>query len=239
MRKRIYISLIICLFPLLSIFAGDRAEFINLGFNFDSTQFMYGVYGIDEVGIDAYASVYLYDLEKQALDRNQFYEKTYKNAVTPGQNGIGALFMVLEDNYLAGGRNRISHLNNGNVLYYQFPGQKSSTRVAFRDFINNYYYTIVLTRRPLIESPDSNAALALTVFRSNEDGKQEKYQQGSLADFGDGVFSYDLKKVILSPNGKYLVMVVQTKINDPVKGILVRYQVRSIKLEASESSSVL
>ncbi len=61
--------LCICVFFMLglSVFAGDVAQFVDLGFSPDGRYYMFGQYGVTDKTWQGYAEIYTVDMDKNAF----------------------------------------------------------------------------------------------------------------------------------------------------------------------------
>ena len=93
MRK----TAIICalFFSLSGLFAGDIANFVNLGFSADGNRFVFGQHGVSDGDYAGYADIWAVDVPKNAfLSGGKF--STAASAATAGKDGNG-VFAALQN----------------------------------------------------------------------------------------------------------------------------------------------
>ena len=227
-KKVVVFSLIIfCIQS--ALFAGDRAEFINLGFPNNSTAFLYGQYGRNESGTLLYADVVYHDLVSGENSDELSLSKTFQDFQRSGNNGLSALLMNLKE-YNTVYTVDVDYTQTGTTLYFQLPGQTTGDTVSFSDYQTGTVYSISFVIRPRIREPGTSAALAITLFRTLEDGTQDRFEAGSFIKPVEGVYDFQLKQIVVSPRQDYIVLVFQTTEYDE-DTTNIRYYVDSVKIK--------
>ncbi|MBL7005691.1 MAG: hypothetical protein ISR78_01270 [Spirochaetia bacterium] len=226
------ISLFLIVFCLhTAVFAGDRAEFINLGFSRDSKAFLFGQYGKNESGTLLYADVLYHDLVSGENSSELSLSRTYPDSQRSGNNGLSALLMNLKE-YNSMYTVDIDYTQTGTTLYFQLPGQKTGDMISFSDYQVGTVYSVTFVMRPQVREPGTNTALAITLFQTLKDGTQNRYEAGSLIKPIQDVYDFQLKQVIVSPKRDYVVLVFQTTEYDIDNNTTnIRYYVDSMKIK--------
>lgn len=237
MKKVICVSLIAVL-SVFSLFAGDRAEFVNLGFSSDGSYFMFGFYGYDTDLHQSYAEIYTVDVGKNVFVPKGISKGRYDYVLAPGQSVQGALFALLEDNAEVRTRYAIQYLETGRPIYIRFddnpmseenqeteenPGMNS---LEFKDFVTGDYYSLTLNQTLTDGSPVSSA-FSLDLSVTSSDGLVQSYTIGHPHYQRAHVESYNINRVIVGPDNRSLVIII-AKIYENGN---IRYMVETVKLK--------
>jgi len=209
------------------LFAGDVANFLNLGFSPDAKYFLFGEYGVNGSS-NPYADLFGVDVSSNRFVPNGVRSKTYPVHAHPGQDGLGALFTLYSDYLPVSRRHHIDHLMTGRDLYLRVDGSRPPSRLEFRDFLKNTRYTVALDQHSYGsgKSVSSSFSIALTVQDSK--GKSFHYTVGLPSYRRSGVESYRIKKIILAPDNRSLVFVIEKHELDK-DGVNVRYMVETVR----------
>ena len=217
---------ILCTF---SVFAGDVAEYVNLGFSANSEHFMFGLYGIEYKSSNPYAEVYTVKVSENRFADKGVYKETYPVNIQPGQDGSGALYNLLNENSDVIKEFDIDHLNKGRIVYLLINGAEPKDVLEFRDFKNKGSYKVSLVQKQYgtAEAPSSSFYIDLTATDKTLTTKTFKV---GLPDYRrDNVLKYRIKQVMFSPDEKALVFVVEKEMLDGV-GPSIRYMVETVNL---------
>lgn len=208
--------------------AGDVAQFTNLGFSADSKVFVFGEYGITRDTSIPFANLYFVDVEKNEFLQGGTFASAERAPVSVGQNGSGALLNLLQRGSQLISRHSISHTRQGRIVYVYINGDDPKDSVSFRDFNTETSYSIVLnqTTRGTAEAPQSAFHL---VVSATTNGAARSRTVGLPNYYRDGISRYRMKQVVLSPDEKSLVIVIE-KVSDLPSGQGVSYMVETVKL---------
>jgi predicted secreted protein len=225
-RTSFFLSLFLCSGFL---FAGDIAVFQNLGFSPDARYFMFAQHGIAEKNSIPYAELYVVDVAA-----NRFAPQAAggglksTTAVEAGHDGRGALFTLLEENIGIKKRYRIDHLVMGRLLYVLLNGEPPREKLEFRDFESGKKYNIDLIQSASGSGDQIKASFHLRVRVTDAKGRPADYTVG-LPDYRrQGVKRYRLKQVLLGPDERSLIFVVEKEEVD-TSGVNIRYMVETLK----------
>ena len=231
-RFIIVILLIIMMALATPLSAGDKAEFLNLGFSPDSSTFFYGQHGIDTVSNSVYVIINGLDLDSGTLIPELSFTQTFSTRVIPGQQSSLAAIIRSVSTYEEFAGVTLDPMDTGRVLYYVLPGNAVGDVVTFVDYRDDMIYDVAFSERPLGASPGDSAAVNVTVYVSPLTGETTmRYDSDSLADFEDSVYDYILKQIIISPDFDYLVCMFQTRVYDENSGTSIRYSMRRVSLK--------
>lgn len=229
MNRKIVLVLImiLCSFP---VFAGDVADYINLGFSDNSEFFMFGLYGIDQERVSPYAELYTVRVSANKFAQNGVFKKKFDTPIQAGQDGSGALFNLIEENIGALKKFKVNHLNKGRMVYILFNGAEPKDRLEFRDFENNGRYEVTLIQEQFGKEDAPSASFYIDLTVTDKTNTISKYKVG-LPDYKrKGVLRYRIKQVMFSPNEKALVFVIEKEIVDG-SGPSIRYMVETVNLK--------
>ncbi len=231
MRKRVIVlAIFFAVCSSLSLWAGDVASFVNLGFSDDAKYFMFGQYGVTETDNKPYAEIYTVEVVSNNFVPNGVKKAQYSVSVQPGQDGSNALYTLLEDVLPLKKRYKINYLQSGRILYLLLNGDTPKADLEFRDFATGNKYTLTLEQ--IAEGKDSQikASFFIKLTVAQKDGTVKNYCVGRPNYFRDGVKSYKIKQVFLSPNEQSLVIVVE---KEEVKAGMsgTRYMVETVEIK--------
>jgi predicted secreted protein len=228
MAKKVLLSACILL-AALAAWAGDVAQFDNLGFSADGRYFMFGQHGVLEKTSFPYAELYIVDVPANAYAPQGVKKVSYTKGVEPGATGLGALLNALDDASAQKRQYRIDHLVTGRLLYVLVDGVNPAETLEFRDFQANTKYAVTLVQTSSTKDGQPAAAFSLKVTVTGKDGKARDYTVGNAGLARAGVRAYRVKQVVLGPDGAALVFVIQKEEADGTS-VNIRYMVETVRL---------
>lgn len=216
------------LFSLSGLFAGDIANFVNLGFSADGSRFVFGQHGVNDGDFAGYADIWAVDVAKNAfLSGGKF--STPASSSTAGKDGTG-VFAALQNGaapFLA--KNGIDSSRKGRSLYVQAEDIPSLREVSFRDFETGSAYTVSITVKASGSGAAVRSSFYLSVEITSKDGKVTRKTVGLPGYERVGVKDYLVRRVLTDDAGKSVVFVIEKTVYD-AKGNSVRYMVETLKL---------
>ena len=223
-RRTIFISV---LFILLagSLYAGDIATFVDLGFSEDSKNYMFGQYGINEKSA-AYAEIFTVDVKSNRFVSGGVLKKEYDLPIQAGQEGLGALLTLLKEGEAVAGKYDIHHLRTGRLVYILLNGEEPKETVQFRDFQTGKRITITLKQSVFGEGKEISSSFHCEVEIEGPSGTK-KYTVGLPKYKREGVTGYLLRKVYVSPDDNALIFVVEKNMLNH-DGYDIRYMVETL-----------
>ncbi len=213
-------------FPL---WAGDVAAYVNLGFSEDSRYFMFAQYGVLEKSAAPYAELFVVDVPKNVFVSQGARKVTYTKSVEPGSSGQGALFNLIEDAQSLKKLFRIDHLLTGRLLYLLVDGGSAAETIEFRDFIQGSTYRVTLLQNTANKGGTYVSSFHVQVNITEKNGTVRTLDVGNPGYQRDGVKGYKVWQILLAPNAKSLVFVIQREEQD-TKGSNYRYLVVTVSL---------
>lgn len=228
MPKRLAI-LTLMILAAAAAFAGDAATFVNLGFSDDGSHFMFGQYGIDQPSGASYAEIYAVDNAANVFAPGGVLKASSNAVLDIGQDGSGLFFNLMYQNASNAKRYRIDHLDQGRLLYVLLDGEEPLNRLSFRDFKTNYEYEIVLERDLRESGAGVSSSFSLDLAMTRTDGTVKRVLAGNPSIKRQGVTDYLIRRVILSPDARYLIVVIEKKMN-AADGASIRYMVEPVRI---------
>jgi predicted secreted protein len=225
MAKRFALAWALVAILSTTAFAGDVAQFVNLGFSPDSRYFMFGQYGILEKGSTAWANSWIVDVPANDFAPKTARQFTSTKPVEPGASPLGALLNVVCDGTAATKQHRVDHLLTGRLLYILVDGAEAADSLEFRDFPSGRSYKIALAQSP----SDGGASFGITISVTRKDGTENTIKAGNPGIKRSGVKAYHIKQIILAPDGVSLVFLVQKEEQD-TSGYNIRYMVETVRV---------
>ena len=225
--KRFLLGCILVTATAISAWAGDVAVFVNLGFSPDSHVFMFGQYGITGSGTMPFADIYTVNVAADRFEPNGIRGREFKVPVNPGQDGIGALYTLLEQNVSLVQRYHIDHLSPGRIVYLLMNGQDPKSHIVFRDFVSGDQYDIDLIQHRRTSGGHSGASFHILLKVTLSNGQEHSFTVGVPGFVRADVAAYRIRQVVLAPDGRSLVFVIEKEYPTP-SGPTIRYMVNTV-----------
>lgn len=209
-------------------FAGDVANFVNLGFSADGSRFVFGQYGVTDADFRGYADIWCVEVAKNAFLQGGVFSSPPSSA-TAGRDGSG-VFAALQNkaaSFLA--KNGIDSSRTGRSLYVQTGENAPGSALSFRDFERGTAYAVALTERSEGSGASVRSAFYLTVTVTSKDGSSAKYTVGLPGYLREGVKGYGIRRVLIDDTGKSLAFIIEKRVSSP-RGDSVRFMVETLRL---------
>jgi predicted secreted protein len=210
------------------VLAGDSATFQNLGFSEDSRYFMFAQYGASEEDGLPYAEAYTVDVRDNRFVPGGSQKASYTTAIEPGNDGQGALFNLLEQALPLKKRYGIDHTRSGRLVYILLNGAEPQSDVEFRDFATGRKYHITLNQAGAGSGAEIRASFHLVVTVTEASGTVMSHTVGLPDYWRTGVKRYRLKQVLLAPDNRSLVFVIERE-EQGGTGANIRYMVETMR----------
>jgi predicted secreted protein len=228
-KKRSIAIVLMLLVSLSTIFAGDVAHFINLGFSPDSRVFMFAQHGIGERDGTPFAEIFTVDVPANDFVPGGLRSAVYDVSISPGQDGLGALLTLLPEAAPIVRDHRVSHLRQGRLVYLLVNGETERENIEFRDFENGDRYTVTMTQNARGAGETGSAAFHIDVTTRFASGVEGTHRVGRPGFYRDGVNRYRVRQILLSPDESSLVIVVE-RITNTSSGQRIRYMVETVRV---------
>ena len=236
--RRILLIAFCLMLSFVSLAAGDRAEFVNLGFSPDGNYFMFGFYGYDSEVHRSYAEIYTVDVERNLFVPKGVSKGTYEYTVVPGQSVEGALFTLLEDNASVRTSYSIQYLETGRPLYIRIDDNPESpenleseenpgmNNLEFKDFANGDNYRLTLNQDRQ-DGPPVSSTFSIDLAVKTSSGLEQTYSVGHPNYKRSGVEKYNIDRVLVGPDNKSVIIIIAKFYENGN----IRYMVETVKLK--------
>ena len=223
MKKTVF--LIFLFLNIFTIYAGDIANFVNLGFSIDGSKFAFGIHGVKDKTYQAYAEIYLIDANtNNFLENGVFKTSPTKETYTLDSKTVFLNLQHRAAPYLK--KYGIMQEREGRPLYSQTEDTKDDSTLMFRDFETGAEYTVVLHSKN-ISNTESSFHITCDVISTN--GSKRSYKVGHPDIVRAGTKSYSVKKIIIDNSLSTLVFIIEKKELEK-GGDSVRYMAEVVKI---------
>lgn len=216
------------------LWAGDVAVFKNLGFSPDSRYFQFAQYGIDATTQNPWVETFTVDVIKNNFTAGGKARSTYPVGVTLGDDGLKALLAHLEKYGPARAQWKLDYLQQGRPIYFRVTGEATAAdydNLQVLDYKTNRTYTVSLKKLITPRGSTASSTFYLNLEVKDKDGKSlGTYKVGSPSVVRQGVQNYTVVQMILSPNERSLVFVIEKEENDGQGGLNLRTMVETVTL---------
>jgi predicted secreted protein len=213
-----------------SLWAGDSAVYVDLGFSPDGKTYMFGQYGVLSPSLKPWAEIFVVDMETNNFVQNGKVTRTQDAAIKAGQDGSGIFYQLLNSNSALASRYNINFQNQGQPLYIsrnENPPERGET-IDFRDFISGKSYIAQLI--PVISGSGQNtrSSFHIELEIRSQNGQTNKITVGNPQIIRQKIASYNIKKVLIDAKGSSIVFVIEMKCIAE-NGFDIRYMVEVVK----------
>lgn len=209
-----------------AVYAGDIANFVNLGFSADGTKFAFGQYGLQDKTYRAYAEIYAVDVAANTFLPNGIFRTSPSKQTEEKESK--STFLALQNRAQVSLSNwGISEARQGRVLYAQTEATEGNETLFFRDFQTNDEYTVVLNTT---QKSNAESSFYLTVEKTKPDGTKLEKQVGRPDYIRSGVKNYTVKKIVMDDTSRALVFIIEKK-ERSTAGDSFRYMVETAIIE--------
>ena len=220
--------MLFCAISMMAAYAGDVANFVNLGFSPDGAKYVFGQYGLTDGAFRSYADIFCVDVAKNAFLKDGTFS-TVPSASTEGKDSNG-IFTALQNSispYLK--KNNIDSALQGRPLYIQAEDEPKLKTLSFRDFETSTAYAIKMNT--LVEGTGEKvkSSFYLTVEITAADGKVTRKNVGLPGFMRPGVKDYLVRRILTDDTGKSLVFIIEKTVVAP-KGSSSRFMVETLRL---------
>ncbi len=221
------ISLLFALTTILS--AGDKSEFVNLGFSPDGKFFLFGQYGYNSEKSISYADLYLVDVQKNIFVSGGVLKGEYTNYLEPGQSADGALYKLLESAMALKKRYGIDFLEKGRPLYIRIEEtEESMDSLDFRDFETGSHYGMTLHKNILSDEDGTpvKSSFYINLEYTGPSHSTVSFKIGHPDYMRTGIGDYRIERVLTDPLGDSIVVILAKMDVD----LNIRYMVETVKI---------
>jgi predicted secreted protein len=222
------------------VYAGDVASFVDLGFSADGNTYLFGQYGVTSPALLPWADLYLVDVPANEYVKGGKFAVKDNNRINSGQNGSGALYYLLSKEAPTLSKYGYPYLKTGVPLYIYMEekGRAANSTVEFRDFNRGISYTAKVNASVDSGKNGVSSSFYILMEETQKDGTKVNYRIGTPSRKREGIASYMIKKVLLTPDGLSMIFVIEmekaaldsAKSSEEAKAPDIRYMVEAVKL---------
>lgn len=188
-----------------AVYAGDIANFVNLGFSADGTKFAFGQYGLQDKTYRAYAEIYAVDIGTNTFLQNGIF-RTSPSKQTEGKESKSTFLALQNRAQAALSKWDISETRQGRVLYVQTEATAGNQTLFFRDFQTSDEYTVVLNTA---QKSKTESSFYLTVEKTKPNGTKIQKQVGRPDYIRSGVKNYSVKKILMDDSAHAMIFIIE------------------------------
>lgn len=232
--RAIMIAAMLVLGGASGLWAGDVAVFKNLGFSPDSRYFQFAQYGIDAGTQNPWVETFTVDVIKNDFTAGGKARSTYPVGVTLGDDGLKALFAHLEKFGPQRKKWNLDYLQQGRPIYFRVTGESSAQdydNLQVLDYKTGREYSVALKKTITPKGSTVSSSFFVTLEVKDKGGKVlGTYKVGSPAVVRAGVQNYTVVQMILTPNERSVVLVIEKEETDGQGGLNLRTMVETVTL---------
>lgn len=234
MKTKMMIAAMLLVGGSMGLWAGDVAVFKNLGFSPDSRYFQFAQYGIDANNQNPWVETYTVDVVKNDFTANGKARSTFPVGVTLGDDGLKGLFAHLEKYGSQRQKWKLDYLQQGRPFYFRVTGEANAQdydNLQVLDYKTGRQYNAVLKKTITPKGSTVSSSFFITLDVKDKAGKSlGTYKVGSPSVVRAGVQNYTIVQMILTPNERAIVFVIEKEENDGQGGLNLRLMVETITL---------
>lgn len=229
-----------CLFLILALgwtvglWAGDVAVFKNLGFSPDSRYFQFAQYGIDAKTQNPWVETYTVDVIRNDFVRGGVAKSSFPVGVTLGDDGLKALLAHLERFGPQRSQWKLDYLQQGRPIYFRVTGESTAAdydNLQVLDYKTGRQYVVSTKKTITPRGSTLSSSFYLDLQVKDKEGKVlGTYKVGNPQITRPGVQNYTVVQMILTPNERSLIFVIEKEETDGQGGINLRSMVETVTL---------
>ncbi len=232
MLKRIIFIITIFALIAVSLWAGDAATFVDLGFSPDGKMYMFGQYGIQSETLKPWADLYIVDVSLNNFVSGGRMSYVHSQSAVAGQDGSGALYQLTAKNAALAERYKIDYLFQGKPLYIALEDngvEEHKASIDFRDFESEVDYKASLV--PYVEGSGEQlkSSFYIDLESTAKNGARRTYTVGTPQLKRPLIESYTISKVMIAPRDGSMIFVIKMK-RLTNTGYDIRYMVEAVRL---------
>jgi predicted secreted protein len=231
MLKKIFFFTAVLAIYGTTLWAGDTASFVDLGFSQDGSVYMFAQYGVLSNTLRPWADLYAVDVSKNDFVAGGKLSYSANNPVNAGNDGIGAFYRVIVQNSSLADRHQVDFLHQGRPLYIALDaegGNPQGERIDFRDFERGFAYQARLVPGYEGSGAGLKSSFHIALDRTGPGGDRRSFTVGNPGIKRPQIGTYKIKKVIASPLGNSLIFVIEVR-KQVANGWDIRYMVETLR----------
>jgi len=196
-----------------TLWAGDSASFVNLGFSADGSIYMFAQYGVRSGTLRPWADLFIVDVARNDFVPGGRASYSHDRPIVAGQSGSGAMHSLIARNAPLAERHGVVFPNQGQPLYIALAGDPAldNRPITFRDFASGCFFEATLVET--IEGPRMNvrSSFFINLRHTNARGEIRTLTVGSPSTWRNGILSYRIRQVLISPSGESMIFVIEMR----------------------------
>jgi predicted secreted protein len=218
----------------MGVWAGDVAVFKNLGFSPDSRYFQFAQYGIDSATQNPWVETFTVDVVKNDFTPGGKSRSVFPVGVTLGDDGLKALLAHLEKYGSGRAKWKLDYLQQGRPIYFRVTGEATTAdydNLQVLDYKTGRSYAVTLKKTITPRGAAVSSSFFLTLDIKDKAGKAlGSYKVGNPSVVRAGVQNYTVTQMILTPNERSLILVIEKEETDGQGGLNLRTMVETVTL---------
>ena len=223
--RKFYTIIVMAVFT-AAVYAGDIANFVNLGFSADGTKFAFGQYGLQDKTYRAYAEIYAIDIAANTFLPNGIF-RTSPSKQTEGKESKSTFLALQNRAQVSLSKWDISETRQGRVLYAQTESTEGNQTLFFRDFQTSDEYTVIINTT---QKSKTESSFYLTVEKTKPNGTKIKKEVGRPDYVRSGVKNYAVKKILMDDSSRAIIFIIEKK-EHTAAGDSFRYMVEATLID--------
>jgi predicted secreted protein len=219
-------------FGIFSLWAGDTATFVDLGFSPDGKVYMFAQYGIQSGTLRPWADLFIVDVPKNNFVSGGRLSYVHNQPVVSGQDGSGALYRLIAQNASMAEKYRINYCFQGQPLFIAVNGEAEfETRIpiVFRDYESGANYRASLVSYTEGFGANLRSSFYINLERTRRDGSRKTYTVGNPQIKRPLIASYCIRKVMIAPHDGSMIFLIEMKKQEG-DSFNIRYMVEALRL---------
>jgi predicted secreted protein len=212
-KKTLWALLAIAVSCAASLWAGDTATFVDLGFSPDGRTYAFAQYGVQSGTLRPWAELFVVDVPQNNFVSGGRVSFVHDRPIAAGQDGSGALYNIVTRNSALTTRYGVNFLNQGQPLFISLdePSSPPAYSIEFRDFNSSASYRATIV--PTIEGSGASltSSFQINLERTAGDGSKRSFVVGSPSVKRPQIVSYRMRKVLISPNSGSLIFIIEMR----------------------------
>jgi predicted secreted protein len=230
MKKNVFAILLVL--GTAALWAGDVAVFRNLGFSPDSRYFQFAQYGIDATTQNPWVQVDTVDVPRNQFTPSGMTKSVYPVGATLGDDGLKALLAHLGSITVQRKGLKLDVLQQGRPIYFRVAGEAvippDYDNFEVLDYKTGRTYSVAI-KKIINAGPTPSSSFFIALDIKDKSGKSMgNYQVGHPNVVRKGVQNYTVVQMILTPNERALVLVMEREEVDGKGGINLRNMVETL-----------
>ncbi|MCL2140041.1 MAG: DUF2259 domain-containing protein, partial [Treponema sp.] len=212
-HKRTFLTISLYFLTISCLWAGDSANFIDLGFSSDGRYYMFAQYGVIAETLKPWTEMIVVDVEKNNYAPNGRVFYAHNQPINAGQEGSGLLYKAIAENSGLANRYKINFPSQGQPLYIAAAGDPAfdGKAIQFRDFAAGNAYEAYLSETIYGSNENGSSSFIIQLDIQYNNGRSKKVTVGTPQIKRPLVFSNRICKVLVSPDGNSMIFVIEMK----------------------------